>query len=84
MSCDFWLNVKTFSFVAHGTYQESDVIVVYNHAFCPREYLREKLALQIINFMRNCVAPDDKAGTIQRPTGLYHTIRFELSPRHRS
>jgi hypothetical protein len=36
------------------------VIVVYNHAFCPREYLREKLALQIINFMRNCVALDDK------------------------
>lgn len=87
--------------------QEYDVIVVYNHAFCPREYLREKLALQLINFMRNwfdpvclllrcrrcrclcrcsrsrtlagSVAPDDKAGTIQRPTVLERRITVYAS-----
>jgi NCK-associated protein 1 len=53
---------------------EQSVIAVYNHAFSPREYLREKLNVQLVNFMRTCVAADDKAGTIQRPTVLERRI----------
>ena len=41
---------------------EQNAVVVYNHAFAPREYLREKIYLQLVNFMRTCVAQDDKAG----------------------
>lgn len=61
-------------FLLCAAINEQSAIAVYNHAFSPREYLREKLHVQLVNFMRTCVAADDKAGTIQRPTVLERRI----------
>jgi NCK-associated protein 1 len=61
-------------FLLCAAINEQSAVAVYNHAFSPREFLREKLHLQLVNFMRTCVAADDKAGTIQRPTVLERRI----------